>query len=75
VPGKTKWHRVVIYSEGLAKVAEQYLEKDSRVYIEGRSCDLHVCNGILLPIMAVGPPTTKLEPRRTATRRPPGGAC
>jgi hypothetical protein len=27
VPGKTKWHRVVIYSEGLAKVAEQYLEK------------------------------------------------
>jgi single-strand DNA-binding protein len=33
---KTEWHRVVIFSEGLAKVAEQYLKKGSRVYIEGQ---------------------------------------
>ena len=32
---KTEWHRVVIFSEGLAKVAEQYLRKGSKVYIEG----------------------------------------
>jgi single-strand DNA-binding protein len=32
---KTEWHRVVIFSEGLAKVAEQYLKKGSKVYIEG----------------------------------------
>lgn len=33
---KTEWHRVVIFSEGLAKVTEQYLKKGSRVYIEGQ---------------------------------------
>src|SRR5919201_7132603 len=32
---RTEWHRVVIFSEGLAKVAEQYLKKGSKVYIEG----------------------------------------
>lgn len=31
----TEWHRVVIFSEGLAKIAEQYLKKGSKVYIEG----------------------------------------
>ena len=33
---RTEWHRVVIFSEGLAKVAEQYLRKGSLVYIEGQ---------------------------------------
>lgn len=33
---KTEWHRVTIWSEGLAKVAEQYLSKGSKVYIEGK---------------------------------------
>lgn len=32
---KTEWHRVVIFSEGLAKVAENYLKKGSKIYIEG----------------------------------------
>lgn len=32
---KTEWHKVVIFNEGLAKVAEQYLKKGSKVYIEG----------------------------------------
>ena len=32
---KTEWHTVVIFSEGLCKVAEQYLKKGSKVYIEG----------------------------------------
>jgi len=32
---KTEWHRVVIFNEGLCKVAEQYLKKGSKVYIEG----------------------------------------
>jgi single-strand DNA-binding protein len=32
---KTEWHRVVIFNEGLAKVAEQYLKKGAKVYIEG----------------------------------------
>ena len=32
---KTEWHRVVIFSEGLARVAEQYLRKGSKVYLEG----------------------------------------
>jgi single-strand DNA-binding protein len=32
---RTEWHRVVIFNENLAKVAEQYLHKGSKVYIEG----------------------------------------
>jgi len=33
---KTEWHRVVIFSEGLCKVAENYLRKGSKVYLEGQ---------------------------------------
>ncbi|WP_417581615.1 single-stranded DNA-binding protein [Pelagibacterium sp.] len=33
---KTEWHRVVIFSEGLAKVAQNYLKKGAKVYIEGQ---------------------------------------
>ena len=33
---KTEWHRVVIFSEGLCKIAEQYLRKGSKVYLEGQ---------------------------------------
>ena len=33
---RTEWHRVVIFSEGLAKIAEQYLKKGSKVYLEGQ---------------------------------------
>jgi single-strand DNA-binding protein len=32
---KTEWHRVVIFNEGLCKVAEQYLKKGSKIYLEG----------------------------------------
>jgi single-strand DNA-binding protein len=33
---KTEWHRVVIFNEGLCKVAEQYLKKGAKVYVEGQ---------------------------------------
>ena len=33
---KTEWHRVVIFDENLARVAEQYLKKGSKVYVEGQ---------------------------------------
>jgi single-strand DNA-binding protein len=33
---KTEWHRVVIFNENLAKIAEQYLRKGSKVYLEGQ---------------------------------------
>lgn len=32
---RTEWHNVVIFNEGIAKVAEQYLKKGSKVYVEG----------------------------------------
>jgi single-strand DNA-binding protein len=32
---KTEWHRVVIFNENIAKVAENYLKKGAKVYIEG----------------------------------------
>ena len=33
---KTEWHRVVIFGEGLTRVAEQYLRKGSKIYLEGQ---------------------------------------
>lgn len=33
---RTEWHRVVIFNEALGGIAEQYLRKGSRVYIEGQ---------------------------------------
>jgi single-strand DNA-binding protein len=33
---RTEWHSVVIFSEGLCRVAEQYLRKGSKVYLEGQ---------------------------------------
>ena len=33
---KTEWHRVVIFDENLARIAEQYLRKGSKVYLEGQ---------------------------------------
>jgi single-strand DNA-binding protein len=33
---RTEWHRVVIFNDNLAKVAEQYLKKGAKVYIEGQ---------------------------------------
>jgi single-strand DNA-binding protein len=33
---RTEWHRVVIFNENLCKVAEQYLKKGSKIYLEGQ---------------------------------------
>lgn len=32
---RTEWHTVVVFAEGLAKLAEQYLKKGAKVYVEG----------------------------------------
>ena len=33
---RTEWHRIAIFSEGLVRIAEQYLRKGSKIYIEGQ---------------------------------------
>lgn len=33
---KTEWHKVVVYTEGLAKICEQYVRKGSKLYVEGQ---------------------------------------
>jgi len=33
---RTEWHRIAIFSEGLVRIAEQYLKKGSKIYIEGQ---------------------------------------
>jgi single-strand DNA-binding protein len=33
---RTEWHRVAIFNEGLGKIAERYLEKGAKVYLEGK---------------------------------------
>jgi single-strand DNA-binding protein len=32
---KTEWHRIVVFSEGLATITEKFLKKGSKIYIEG----------------------------------------
>src|SRR5499425_1489640 len=32
---RTEWHRVVIFNERLAEIAEKYLKKGSKIYVEG----------------------------------------
>jgi len=33
---RTEWHRVVIFQEGLCRIAEKYLKKGSKIYLEGQ---------------------------------------
>jgi single-strand DNA-binding protein len=33
---KADWHNIVVWNENIAKLAEQYLRKGSRIYIEGK---------------------------------------
>jgi single-strand DNA-binding protein len=33
---RTEWHRVVVFNENIAKIAEQYLKKGAKVYVEGQ---------------------------------------
>lgn len=33
---KTEWHRVVVFNEGLVKIAKSYLKKGSKIYVEGQ---------------------------------------
>src|SRR6202008_1942867 len=33
---RTEWNRIVIFNEGLCRIAEQYLKKGSKVYLEGQ---------------------------------------
>ena len=33
---RTEWHQIVIFNENLCKVAEQYLKKGSKIYVEGQ---------------------------------------
>lgn len=32
---RTEWHRIVVFNEHLCKVAENYLKKGSKIYVEG----------------------------------------
>ncbi|XWN29714.1 MAG: single-stranded DNA-binding protein [Devosia sp.] len=33
---RTEWHRLVVFSEGMAKVVEKYVHKGSKIYVEGK---------------------------------------
>ena len=35
---RTEWHRIVIFNERLGQIAEKYLQKGSKVYLEGKLC-------------------------------------
>ena len=50
---KTEWHSVVIFNEGLCRVAEQYLKKGAKVYLEGQ---LQTASGRVRMAKTVIPP-------------------
>jgi single-strand DNA-binding protein len=77
---RTEWHRVVIFNEGLGRIADQYLTKGAKVYVEGvlrtrkwqdteghdRSCtEIH-----LTPYNGT---LTFLDPRKSGEGAPAGG--
>ena len=35
---RTEWHRIVIFNERLGQIAEKYLQKGSKLYLEGKLC-------------------------------------
>ena len=76
---RTEWHRVVIVNEGLGKLAERYLQKGAKVYLEGKltrrkwqdqsGADRYSTEIHLTPFNGV---LTFLDSRRDG-ERPPGG--
>jgi single-strand DNA-binding protein len=80
---RTEWHRVTIFSEGLAKVAEQYLHKGSKVYIEGqmqtrkfedqgveRYSTFVALQGFDGKLLMLDPPGQRQESSNLSTRQP-----
>ena len=55
---KTEWHRVVIFNEGLCKVAEQYLKKGAKTTLPPRE----------KPTRNAGPRPSRWNTRKTASR-------
>ena len=76
---RTEWHRVVIFNDGLGKIAEHYLEKGAKVYLEGKlttrkwqdqsGADRYSTEIHLSPYNGV---LTFLDSRRDDTRAPGG---
>ena len=66
---KTEWHRVVIFNENLCKVAEQYLKKGSKIYVEGAVADAEMA-GPVRPGPLLDRGRAAGLPRRTHAARP-----
>ncbi|MBD8556885.1 single-stranded DNA-binding protein [Rhizobium sp. CFBP 8762] len=78
---KVEWHKVVIFNENLAKLAEQYLKKGAKVYIEGQLAtrkwqDRDGADRYATEILLQGysGSLTMLEGRRDGSRPPAGDA-
>lgn len=82
---RTQWHNVVIFNEALAKVAEQYLKKGSKVYLEGamqtrkwtdnKSIDRYITEVVLQGFNATLVLLDKAERAPAATEEAYGGAA
>ena len=84
---RTEWHRVVIFGEGLCKVASNYLKKGSRVYLEGqlqtrkwtdqagndRYSTEVIMRGFGGKIVLLGEPRGQAGPGDAAQQQPHGG--
>ena len=76
---KTEWHQVVIFNENLVKVAESYLRKGSKVYVEGQLQTEHLRRGHALDEAAelggVGPLPRGTEQVAVGEHEPAGDAA
>ncbi len=70
VEERTEWHRLTLWNK-LAEIAEEYLHKGDRLYVEGRmEYDTYEKNGVTIPtaqvnvreIVMLGTPGTRPEP-------------
>lgn len=78
---KTEWHSIVIFSEGLGKIAAQYLNKGSKVYIEGQlqtrkwqDKDGHDRYSTEIVLQNFGGTLILLDSRPTDERKPPSAS-
>ena len=78
---RTEWHRVVIFNEGLGRIADQYLTKGAKVYVEGmlrtrkwQDTEGHDRYSTEIHLTPYNGTLTFLDPRKSGEGAPPDGS-
>ena len=78
---RTEWHRVVIFNEGLGRIADQYLTQGAKVYVEGtlrtrkwQDTEGHDRNSTEIHLTPYNGTLTFLDPRKSGEGAPADGS-